>query len=256
MQRKIPFEGVDNFRDFGGYAAAGGKALASGRLYRSGHYGRATEADLERLADLGVAMIVDLRRAQERERDVSRRWPGFSGLVIDTEMGAVDEWGEFMQRSDLSAQSFRDYMTAYYRNAPFEPRHQDMFRRYFQALAETDGAVIVHCTAGKDRTGVLCALTHHVAGVSDDDIVADYLLTNDPDRVAARIPFVIEAMQAQTGRAPEEAAVRVAIGVDESYLRGAFAAMSERHGSVDGYLEEALGVDAGLREKIHAKLVA
>ncbi|HEY2359129.1 MAG TPA: tyrosine-protein phosphatase, partial [Phenylobacterium sp.] len=73
MDRRIAFEGIDNFRDFGDYAA-GPRRLRAGLLYRSGHPGAATEADLERLSAMGFAVIVDLRRANERERQPARRW--------------------------------------------------------------------------------------------------------------------------------------------------------------------------------------
>ena len=257
MTGGIRLEGIDNFRDFGGYVTADGRRLRAGRLFRSGHHANASEADLQRLADLGIAVIVDLRRPNERERERSRRWDGFSGAVIDSDIGqqSADEWQVFIAGSDLTAASFRGYMLDYYRAAPVEPRHVDLYRRYFHALGETEGAVLVHCTAGKDRTGVACALTHHIAGMHDDDIIHDYLLTNDPARIEARVGVVQQAIRELTGRLPSEQAVRVAISVEPEYLAEAFQLMRRRFGSVDGYLEQALGVDARLRERIHDRLL-
>jgi len=128
---------------------------------------------------MGLAVIVDLRRANERERDPAPRWP-FAAQVIENDLGqeTLDEWADFIATSDLTPGSFRSYMLDYYRKAPFQSRHIDLYARYFRALAESQGPVLVHCAAGKDRTGILCALTHHLAGVSDDDIFEDYLLTN------------------------------------------------------------------------------
>lgn len=257
MTRRIAFEGIDNFRDFGGYAA-GPRRLKSGLLYRSAHHARASDADLAALADLGLSVIVDLRRPNEREREPSRRWAGFAATVVENDLGqeVEDEWHTFLRRSDLSEASFRDYLTTYYRHAPTVPRHVELFSRYFRTLARTEGPVLVHCAAGKDRTGVICALTHHLAGVHDDDIVADYLLTNDPERMAARAPMVAEMVRETTGRAPTEAAVMVAMGVDAAYLTQAFSAMRDEFGSVDGYLETALGLDSALRGRIHERLLA
>lgn len=257
MTRRIAFEGIDNFRDFGGYAA-GPRRLKSGLLYRSAHHARASDADLAALADLGLSVIVDLRRPNEREREPSRRWAGFAATVVENDLGqeVEDEWHAFLRRSDLSEASFRDYLTTYYRHAPTVPRHVELFSRYFRTLARTEGPVLVHCAAGKDRTGVICALTHHLAGVHDDDIVADYLLTNDPERMAARAPMVAEMVRETTGRAPTEAAVMVAMGVDAAYLTQAFSAMRDEFGSVDGYLETALGLDSALRGRIHERLLA
>ena len=76
---------------------------------------------------------------------------------------------------DMKAESYRQFLLRYYEEAPHLPRLVDLFTRYFETLATSDGAVIVHCAAGKDRTGLAVALTHHIAGVHRDDIIADYL---------------------------------------------------------------------------------
>lgn len=258
MTRRIPFEGIDNFRDFGDYAA-GTRRLRRGLLYRSAHHARATDADLERLAALGLAVIVDLRRTNERQRDPCRRWPGFGSTVIDNDIGqdTVDEWHDFIARSDLSVEAFRQYMLAYYRAAPFVRRHLDLYARYFQALAETDGPILVHCAAGKDRTGILCALTHHLAGVHEDDILEDYLLTNDAERLAARVPVMREVVREHSGgRIASDEALLTAMRVEAEYLAEALAVMRGAHGSLDGYLERELGLNGALRERIHARLLA
>jgi len=252
MTRRIAFDGIDNFRDFGGYAAGPGQ-LRSGLLYRAGHQARATEEDLAKLGGLGLSVIVDLRRANERDRDVARRWPGFAAQVIENDIGqdAADEWSTFIAGSDLSVGSFHNYMMDYYRHAPFQPRHVDLYRRYFRALAETEGPILVHCSAGKDRTGILCALTHHLAGVSDDDIFDDYLLTNDPERLEKRRP-----VRSHTGRLASDEALLTAMRVEAEYLHEAFAVMRDAHGSLDGYLDGPLGLDGDLRARLHERLLA
>jgi protein-tyrosine phosphatase len=249
MTRRLTFEGVENFRDFGDYETTDGRRLKRGRLFRSASHGRATDADLEEIARLDIALVVDLRRAGERARDPSRRHGAFRGQVIDNDLGdeGEDSWIVHVRDSDLSEASFRDYLVNYYRAAPFEERHIDLFSRYFLALADVDGAVLVHCAAGKDRTGILVALTHHVAGVHPDTAVEDYLLTNQPERLAARMPIIAKAMEDIAGRAPSEAVTQIALGVEADYLRTAFEAIEARYGSLDGYLEQVLGVGAEQR---------
>ena len=256
MTRMLPFEGVENFRDFGGYAA-GPRRLKRGLLYRSAHHGNATEADLQAIRDLGLAVIVDLRRPNERQRDPCRRWDGFAATLIENDIGQVedDPWHLFIANSDLSEESFRRYMVDYYREAPFVERHVDLYTRYFDALANADGGVLIHCAAGKDRTGILAALTHHLAGVSEDDLVEDFLLTNDPGRFERRVPVMMQVMKELTGRTPSEAAVRTALGVEAHYLETAFAAIHEKHGSLDAYLERELGVDDRARQAIHDRIL-
>jgi protein tyrosine/serine phosphatase len=256
MTRMHNFEGVENFRDYGDYPI-GDRRLRRGKLYRSAHHANATEEDLAGMAALGIKVIVDLRRPNERERDPSRRWPGFSGEVIQNDIAqpGEDPWVSFLQEADLSEDTFRSYMVDYYRDAPFVARHVDLYSRYFHSLAETDGAVLIHCAAGKDRTGILAALTHHVAGVSDEDILADFLLTNNPERFARRVPVMGDTIEQMTGRRPSDQALRTALGVEERYLSTAFAAIKTRHGSIDGYLEEVLGLDAAMRDRVHAAII-
>jgi protein tyrosine/serine phosphatase len=202
-------------------------------------------------------VVVDLRRRGERERDPSRRHPTFDGVVIDNDIGDTpeDPWLAFVRASDLSSDAFRGHGLGYYRDAPFEERHIDLYSRYFRALADTDQAVLIHCAAGKDRTGLLAALTHHLVGVHEDDIMADYLLTNEAINYDLVVPHVTEMMKTHTGRAPDPAAVRVAIGVDPTYLETSFRVIRDAHGDLDGYLERVLGVDAPLRERLQTRLL-
>lgn len=255
--RILPLEAIDNFRDYGDYAAGAHGRLPRRRLFRSAHHARATPADLQTLADLGVGVIVDLRRPMERDRDPSPRPAGFAGQVIECDLGDQAEAPHvaFLRETDLTPQSARAFFLDYYANAPFEPRHEILFRRYFEALSQTDGAVLIHCTAGKDRTGLLAALTHHVMGVHPDDARADYLLTNQAARVEERLSMVTEALEASLGRKPSEAAVRAFLGVEAEYLDAAFAAIAERNGGTDAYLD-AIGVDAVWRDRVRERLAA
>ena len=255
MQRTVILEGVDNFRDFGGYPTRHGRPMKRGRLYRSASHARATDADLEAIAALGIGVVVDLRRKPERERDPSRRHRAFDGVVIANDEEQPDSWHEHIRTSDLTPESFRRYLAGYYRAAPFEPRHIDLFRRYFETLAETDAAVLIHCAAGKDRTGVLAALTHHVAGVDPENIVADYLLTNNPQRFAARLPLVAAVVKEISGRDADDATLLTAMGVEAEYLAAAFQAIDETCGDVDTYLETVIGLTDQMRERIAQRLL-
>lgn len=256
MTRKIAFDAIENFRDFGDYPV-GGRRLKRGVLYRAAHQSEATEADLEAMRALGLSVIVDLRRPNERERSPSRRWEGFDGLVIQNDMGHAEEdpWHVFIRNSDLSPKAFTDYMVGYYREAPFVDRHVDLYSRYFHALSEIDGAVLIHCAAGKDRTGILAALTHHLAGVHEDDILHDFLLTNDAERFERRAPQFAAVVEEMTGRRPTQEAAITALGVEAHYLETAFAAIHEQHGTLDAYLEDVLGVDAARRAAIAHRIL-
>lgn len=252
------FDALDNFRDYGDYATAAGRRVTPGRLFRAGHQARASEADLDRLGALGIATVVDLRRPSERRDQPSRRPPGFSGVVIES---AYDDGGEaphmtFLRTADLTPDSGRRFMTDTYQRLPFEPSHLDLFSRYFRALGETEGPVLIHCAAGKDRTGMLAALTHHLLGVHHDDMVSDYLLTNTAVDLERRAPAIARQLEARTGRVAAHDAVVAFLGVEALYLETALTGIAGRYGSTDAYLEQALGVDGALRDRIVERLAA
>ena len=257
-ERLRRFEAIDNFRDFGDYAGVAGRHVRPGRLFRSAHQARATEADLAALEALNLGVVVDLRRPSERRGQPSRRPEGFAARLIES---AHDDGGEaphmtFLKAADLTEESGRAFMTDTYRRLPFEASHIDLFRRYFEALAESDRPVLIHCAAGKDRTGLLAALTHHLLGVGHDDLMTDYLLTNTAVDLEGQAGFIAERLKTMTGRTASHAAVVAFLGVAPEFLDAAISEMTTAHGSVDGYLEVALGIDATRRDRIVERLSA
>jgi protein-tyrosine phosphatase len=256
MQRHIDFEAIENFRDFGGYETACGRRLVAGRLYRSGHHGLATEADLARLAALGIGAIADLRLPSERAREPGRRWEGFGAEVIESDAASIaGDWVEALKTASLAADWWFENTLAHYRLHAFEPRHIEVFRRLLRHIAHGDGAVVVHCAAGKDRTGVACALVHHVAGVPHETMIADYLLTNEESRIARKMAHTGVFVESVTGRRPTDEALRVAVSAFPEFLDAFFASVRAAHGSVDAYLEAVLGVDAALRDRIRERVL-
>ncbi|SFS38033.1 tyrosine-protein phosphatase [Brevundimonas viscosa] len=252
------FEALENFRDYGDYGTAAGRRVSRGRLFRSAHQARVSEADLERLSRLGISTVVDLRRPGERREQPSRRPPGWAGQIIESDH---DDGGEaphitFLKTSDLTVESARGFMSGVYRQLAFEPPHLDLFARYFRVLADAEGAVLIHCAAGKDRTGLLAALTHHLLDVHRDDMLADYLLTNTAVDLAARAPAIARQLETFTGRSASHEAVVAFLGVEAAWLEAALDEVAARYGSVDAYLERALGVDARLRDRIGERLSA
>lgn len=260
MSNAHSFEGVHNFRDFGGYAA-GARRVKRGLLYRSANHAQASDVDLETLAALGLATIVDLRRRHERLRDPSRRWRDFAAAVIDNDHGDPppgedDPYHTMLRTPGLSAGVIHEWNLRYYREAPFEPRHIDLFARYFAALGAGKGPVLIHCAIGRDRTGILAALTQHLLGVHHDDIVHEYLLTNDNPRLAERTPDLIKFVAAHSGRTPDAEMMRALTHIQPELLATAFAEIAAQYGSTDAYIEQALGVDARTRDAIAAFVLA
>jgi protein tyrosine/serine phosphatase len=253
--RLLRFEAIENFRDFGGYRTPHG-LLPRGRLYRSAHQGRATEADLARLHALDLRTVVDLRRPDERRRDPCRRPPAFGARVVETALEGEAEAPhmKFLREAELTANSAHGFMLEEYRRLPFDPAHIELFSGALRALADDGAPLLIHCAAGKDRTGLLAALIHHVLGVSEDDRMADYMLTNAARSTVDWVGRFSDLLEREYGRRPPREAVQAFLHVHPDWLRSAFAAIDEHAGGLDRYLEQTLGVDAALRERIVGRM--
>jgi protein tyrosine/serine phosphatase len=254
--RVIAFDRVLNFRDFGGFETTDGARVKRGRLFRSAHFAEASDDDVEKLNAMGVAVVVDLRRPEERAREPNR-WPGETARTISNDGGRADVLPPHLQallQSDLTAAGVADYMRQIYRAFAFEPRHIELYRAWFAELLNTDQPAIIHCAAGKDRTGLGCALTLHALGVSEEAIFADYEFTNVVLDLDSRLPRIQARMEERLGRKLSAEALRPMLGVDADYLREAFAAIEAQVGSISAYLDQTLGVGAGegatMRERL------
>ncbi len=255
----IPFEqtdGIHNFRDYGGYAVAGGGRVRTGLLFRSGQHMEASDTDLELIQRLDIRTIVDLRGSSERSGFPCRRHDEFSAHVIayDGETSNSPPH-EAAGAAKMTAEKARDRMIAVYTRMPVNPAMIDMFTRYFESLANRDGGNLVHCFAGKDRTGIAASLLLHVLGVHRDDVVAEFLRTNDAPTVHILERQSLPRMLAHYGDIPAEAR-RNLMGVLPEYIDTYFAEISRDHGSIDAYLAQTLGVDEARKARLIERLVA
>jgi protein-tyrosine phosphatase len=255
--RVLRLEGVHNFRDYGGYRVTAGGRLKRGLLWRSGQHHGATDADLARIAALQLVAVYDLRTEQERTRHPCRRPVDFGAEVhfppVPSRMLAphVAAAATTKQRT---AESTRESMRRNYGHIAFRPELIAMMRAYLAGLAAGRGPTLINCMAGKDRTGVAVAMLHLATGVHRDDIIEDYLLTNTAGDIEARIAAGAETIRAM-GSEPDPDVLRVIMGVEPEYLDCLLKTVQERHGSIDAYLEEQLGADGSLRERLREALV-
>lgn len=255
-QRILPLDGVRNFRDFGGYASAHGGRVKRGLLFRSGHYAEATADDMAKIAPLNIHLQADLRRPDERERMVAK-WSAPNTLTHDGGRETDAPHTRFLQQVEASPEIASNWMNDYYKAAPYKPHHTELFTGWFDNLASLpgDAAALVNCAAGKDRTGILCALTHHILGVSQEDIRSDYDLTNTAAEVDKRLPEAAEYFNNMLGKSYPAEVFRPFMGVDLRYLETAFETINAQSGSIDAYLTDTLGVDAGQQDAIRDRLI-
>lgn len=250
--RRIPYQGVNNFRDLGGYATLDGRHTRWGMLYRSDRLSELTKRDLLYFHHLDVHSVVDFRSDSERQ-EAPDQLPQSSMINLITlpitpfdDPTITRQISERIKRGRMEGLDTRKLIIEDYRR--FATTHTPLFRRYLQIVLEAAGRpVLFHCSAGKDRTGFAAAITLRLTGVSEETILYDYMLSNDYFLPAYRRQ--IEYMRLVHGEAAAAFALKFA-EVKSEYLLTAFRAIDETYGSFERYVREGLD----LREEHIAQL--
>ncbi|WP_052071696.1 tyrosine-protein phosphatase [Sphingopyxis sp. MWB1] len=255
-ERVLPLSGVHNFRDYGGYAVDGGGRVREGLLWRSAHHEAATDDDLVAIDALGLETVVDLRGDDERALHPCRRPEGFSARVLFAE-GNTAGLAPHLQaaKGAIDVETARARMIDTYAGMPYRPVLVATLRLYLAALAEYDAPSLVHCVAGKDRTGFAVAIVHRLLGVHEDDVMQDYLLTNRAGKIEERIAQGGAHIRARYGREISDEAIRMLMSVNPAFLDAAMATVRRDHGDVAGYAEAVLNLTPAMREAIMDKLL-
>jgi len=246
--RPLLLASADNFRDVAGpgYPTRHGVAVRQGVFFRSNEL-MLDDEDVLALVGLGLTAVHDLRTAEEVAAHPDAVLPGAAWHHVDV-LGIPPE--EIAGLEDLA--EAEALMTRVYRGFVEHESSRAGFGLLLRRLADADGPQLIHCTAGKDRTGWAAALLLHVAGVDDDLVLADYLLTNELAR-ASRARYLT---MAETALGPDAVEVyeRVLVA-DERYLRTAYDAAAAAYGSLDGYLTGGLGLGEEDLARLRARLL-
>jgi protein-tyrosine phosphatase len=237
--RHLNLEGASNFRDLGGYPTADGRIVRWRRIFRSNHLGHLTPADIDVVRGLGVRSAFDFRGLDERAAAMC----GIEDITVHPlpiEPTVVAALRARLAAGSLSADDALEIMRESYRNYVRLNTHS--FRALFAHLLDDHAPLVIHCTAGKDRTGFACALVLHALGVPDEFIADDYLLTN---RFYRRDPSASTDL-------PDN--VRQAIGsVEASFLAAGFDAIRTDYGDLDSYLRDGLALGVGERTSLRER---
>ena len=227
-ERHYSFEGCFNFRDIGGYLNQDGRRVKKGLYFRAGRQDRMTNKDLAQLSDLNISTQIDLRKKEEvldqgrgPLEDMGAKYINIS--VIPE--GGSEKLNKLVGDTSISGKRYLGYLE-------FGPTS---WLRLFGILADEENLpVLLHCTAGKDRTGVSTAFLLSVLGVSRDIIEADYLLTNlDTERQADFIESTVGYPEGYN----REKMISIA-GVPKDAMKDFLDGVESKWGSVIEYLEK------------------
>ncbi len=244
-----------NFRDIGGYASLDGATVRKNRIFRSQLIASPTEGDLAKLRAINIRYICDLRGTRERETSPDR-WvdeppPILRHLDIgmDVRAGANELLG--IIAADPTAGGIRTMMMRTYSLLPraFEGRLGLLLD---DIVAQGPFPALVHCTAGKDRTGFVTALLLLTLGVPIETVHYDYALTekySDMDRMMAASAHYLKGIVGDKVT-PDTEMLRMLCGTSPDYLDAALATIARDYGSIEIYLEQTAGFDASKRDKL------
>ena len=267
MFERIDFEGLANTRDLAGIPVGYERQIKPRCLLRSSALAYATPNDLDRLVcEYNVRTIVDFRTPEEIEEKPDPELPGVRNVAAPvlrfSSMGVTHEnnlhgGGGLNIGKQLRAMLSKDfspdvYMIEFYRNAVTMDSAIEQYRRFFELLLEQEeGAVLWHCSMGKDRAGIGTALVLLALGASTDTIIADYLITNtyvaksnraDAARYARMAPFFLRPILRRK--------LIQLFSAKASYLECALSAMEQKCGSIDAYLAQELGLGVDERTRL------
>jgi protein-tyrosine phosphatase len=239
--REIPLQGTYNFRDIGGLRTKDGKSIKWGKIYRSALLQGLTIEDQQVLEALKIKKIIDFRGPIEIKYAPDKIPVGVcylelsAGSVSDT----PDNWADMAKDMKKYSEVESDKGAInYYKNiGSFKDRYKPLFDALL-AMPQ-DSALVFHCMGGKDRTGIAAALIEYAFGVSWDQIIEDYLLSN---RYRKRYNAEIATLLVKKYGVPQKRANTYGLAKPE-FLEATFDEIKKKYGTVDNYLKVVMELD-------------
>ncbi len=245
-QRQIKLQGAVNVRDLGGYITKSGKQVKWGKIYRSAEINNLTPSDLDTLHNRSINYVLDFRGPAEFSIAPDKLPVGAIRISLPSGSEEVGDRGKIMQ-SMAKATDGDSIMLPFYANiAPFTKRYKPMFETLL--TNSNDSAILFHCTAGKDRTGIAAALILYVLGVDQQTIMNDYLASN---YYRQRDNTRMKTLLVDTYHLKEQV-VNDVMSVNEKYLNATFVAIKAQYGTIDNYLKKEMGLDDKAITKLKA----
>lgn len=243
--RVLPFEGVFNFRDMGGYEAADGRKVKYGILFRSAELAGMTERDLNLLHSLEIRTIFDYRDDREAKQKPDPVIPGVNNIRVPAMRQEVPaDMRELVRGNFFKKLTVESFAAMYVQMAINNPS----FQRLMSLIMNPDNlGILHHCAAGRDRTGIGAAFILLALGVPRDTIIEDYLLSNQTllpmnEQIKEQLAQVLP---------PEEAADAIAkLTLRREFMEAVFSSIDENYGGAESFLEREFGLTVEKRAEL------
>lgn len=253
-ERAVKLEGIVNFRDLGGYETTDGRHVKWGTLFRSGELAGLTDQGKQQIQQLGLKTIVDFRTDSEvaakpdpqitgaapirlpafKEQANSSNGADLNSLIAKGDFSVLGKPGEMLIKTN------KDLI-----------KSPDAYVKMMKLLGDPKNASLVqHCTAGKDRAGLGSAIILLTLGVDEDTVMQDYMLSNVYRAEANQKTMDMMSKVIQDKEALKS--FQALMEVRESYLQAALDTIKQEYGSIDGFIEQGLGITKEQRSKLQS----
>jgi len=262
-ERVIELKGTSNTRDIGGYQTSDLLTLREGQIIRSENLSKLTANDFQKLEEIGVKTVIDLRTDKEHEK-APTVWQGdnppqfYHFPVGDANNYWFNAQRKMMKRNRFTEKQALEHMVEGYRmivdvGPPSYQKLMDV------VLDQSNWPILIHCNAGKDRAGIATTLILEALGVDRETIMEEFLLTNKIARIEEKAAFLAkDSKKSSNGRklarTPSASAWFPIVGVRAEMLEAFYASVEAEYGSMDAFLTE-LGVDQDARRALAASLI-
>lgn len=246
-ERRFLLDGMPNMRDFGGYPSYFGGIVKWGVLFRSGRLSTLSKSDQAFIDSLGLSVVFDFRREQEIQYAPSNLGAGSKVLLKTSSITPGNHIGfiDMLERGDLLASTAEQAMVAIFEDLALN--QANAYAPVFRQLINASDPVLIHCSAGKDRTGVMAALILLLLGVSREVIMEDYLLTARYYPTPEEYDHIRESFNTNL---PDPEAIEPLMTVKACYLQAVFDVIDTNFSSESDYFETVFGLNKGQQQKI------
>ncbi|PWN60574.1 tyrosine-protein phosphatase [Chryseobacterium oncorhynchi] len=249
-EKVIQIKKVNNFRTVGNIKNTEGRTLKSGKLYRSAHLHKLKKKSFDDIEKLGIKEVIDLRNSKEISQSPDQ-------LPAET---VYKKYSAFEDEGDQLAQAKKLVLKGKVNASDADKRMIDFYREYvtenpatikviITEILDSKDPILYHCTAGKDRTGIVTALILTILKFDKKTIYNEYLLSNNFRkglvekrlRLANSLHFIYPKMDLQV--------LEKLSWVEKRYLDAAFGEIDKKYGSTDAYIQQVLGISDTKREE-------
>ena len=249
--RLLPMDGAHNTRELGGYKTTDGKSVKWGMLYRSDKLSDISDTDQSYLQDLGIKKIIDFRSKEEKAEDPDIIPKGIDYIEMPISVdGAMRSKIEAVLKGETNKDVKSFLIDA---NKEFVSNYTDVYEDFLRNLINDDGPTLFHCTAGKDRAGFAAAITLIALGVSKEDVINDYMKTNQFTK--ERIVEIIGQIELMTLYQTDAEILRPLLGVEREYIETAFQTAEEKYGSLENFIRDGLNISDEDIQKLRNKFI-